>query len=323
MKTPSSPSTSKKINKFASIAKEIRSRTYKRKIVIDLRDYFVEVAPGQWSPDPNTRIQVRDTDRSLAFVDEVYNTIITTGDASLLDDIVLVYYKDADIFKIIGGNHTAEIRIRLGVLTNKYKCSAYVVSFENDLEGRESVAIDFGNELNNPEKRVRLVTESDVRNIVLTYITENVKMGLKDPKPTKEWKENLQARYPFVSMHTIGQWCSNDPNVGGRRSAKKSWTAVEKELHHESIKNRFDYQGYHVLAPRGLLSWYQTAISTIVNHNLDNPLQKGYVVIFYAESAAQAVDLVSGNIRAKIEERYNRLQMKLGINIKVEYMRTK
>lgn len=309
--------------KFASIAKEIRSGTYKIKTTIDVRDYFVEVSPGQWSPDPDTRIQVRDTDRSLAFVDEVYNTVITTGDASLLDDIVLVYYKDTDIFKIIGGNHTAEIRIRLGVLTNNYKSSAYVVSFENDLEGRESVAIDFGNELNNPEKRVRLVTESDVRNIVLTYIAENVQMGLKDPKPTKEWKENLQARYPFVSMHTIGQWCSNDPNIGGRRSAKKSWTAVEKEQHHESIKNRFDYQGYHVIAPRGLSSWDQTAVSTVVNHYVQNPLQKDYVLIFYADNAKQAVDLVSGDIRAKIAERYNLMRLHLGINIKVEYMRTK
>ena len=130
-------------------------------------------------------------------------------------------------------------------------------------------------------------------------------------------------RDSFVSMQTIGQWCSNDPNVGGRRSAKKSWTAVEKELHHESIKNRFDYQGYHVIEPRGLLSWSQTAISTVVNHHLENPLQKDYVLIFYAESAAQAAELVSGNIRAKIEERYNLMRLHLGINIKVEYMRTK
>jgi len=305
--------------KFVAIAKQIKSGTYKRKIVIDLRDYFDEIAPDKWSPNPDTRIQVRDTDRSLAFVDEIYNTIKTTGDTSLLDDIVVVYFKKTDEYKIIGGNHTSEIKIRLGI----YESDAYVVDFEDDLEGRESVAIDFGNELNNPEKRVRPATESDVKNIVLTHIAENVKMGLKDPRPTEEWKKNLQARYPFVSIKTIGQWCSNDPNVGGRRSAKKSWTAVEKEQHHESIKNKFDYQGYHVIAPRGLLSWYQTGISTVVNHHLDNPLQKDYVLIFYAENAAQAAELVSGNIRAKIEERYNRMRLQLGINIKVEYMRTK
>lgn len=305
--------------KFVTIAKQIQSGTYKRKIVIDLRDYFDEISPGEWTPDPDTRIQVRDTDRSLAFVDEIYNAIIATGDTSLLDDIVVVYFKKSDKYKIIGGNHTSEIKIRLGM----FKSNAYVVDFEDDLQGRESVAIDFGNELNNPEKRVRPVTESDVKNIVLTHIAENVKMGLKDPKPSMEWKKNLQARYPFVSMITIGQWCSNDPNVGGRRSAKKSWTAVEKELHHESVKNRFDYQGYHVIEPRGLLSWSQTAISTVVNHHLENPLQKDYVLIFYAESAAQAAELVSGNIRAKIEERYNLMRLHLGINIKVEYMRTK
>lgn len=305
--------------KFVTVAKQIQSGTYKRKTVIDLRDYFDEISPGEWIPDPDTRIQVRDTDRSLAFIDEIYNTIIETGDASLLDDIVVVYFKKTKKFKIIGGNHTSEIKIRLGM----FKSDAYVVDFEDDLQGRESVAIDFGNELNNPEKRVRPVTESDVKNIVLTHIAENVKMGMKDPKPTEEWKKNLQARYPFVSAHTIGQWCSNDPNVGGRRSAKKSWTAVEKELHHESVKNRFDYQGYHVIEPRGLLSWSQTAISTVVNHHLENPLQKDYVLIFYAESAAQAAELVSGNIRAKIEERYNLMRLHLGINIKVEYMRTK
>jgi len=306
-------------SKFVTIAKQIRSGTYKRKIVIDLRNYFTEVSPGEWSPDPDTRIQVRDTDRSLAFIDGVYNTIVTTGDTSLLDDIVVVYFKKTDEYKIIGGNHTSEIKIRLGI----YKSDAYIVDFENDFEGRESIAIDFGNELNNPEKRERPVTESDVKNIVLTHIDENVKMGLEDPKPTKEWKENLQARYPFVSMQTIGQWCSNDPNIGGRRSAKKSWTAVEKEQHHESIKNKFDYQNYHVVEPRGLLSWNQTAISTVVNHHIQNPLQKDYVLIFYAENAAQAVDLVSGNIRAKIEDQYNLMRLHLGINIKVEYMRTK
>ena len=319
MKTPSRSPSSKKIEKFVTIAKQIRSKTYKRKIVIDLRDYFDEIAPGEWIPDPDTRIQVRDTDRSLAFIDEIYNEITTTGDDSLLDDIVVVYFKKTKKFKIIGGNHTAEIKIRLG----KFKSDACVVDYDDDLQGRESIAVDFGNELNNPEKRERPVTESDVRNIVLTHIAENVMMGLKDPKPTEEWKKNLQARYPFVSMQTIGQWCSNDPNVGGRRSAKKSWTAVEKEQHHDSIKNKFDYQGYHVIAPRGLTSWDQTAISTVVNHHLQNPLQKDYVLIFYAESAAQAAELVSGNIRAKIEERYNLMRLHLGINIKVEYMRTK
>lgn len=308
-----------KNTKFVTIAKQILSGTYKRKIVIDLRDYFDEIAPGEWIPDPDTRIQVRDTDRSLAFIDEIYNDIITTGDDSHLDVIVLVYFKKTDEYKIIGGNHTAEIMIRLG----RFKSNAYVVDFEDDLGGRESIAIDFGNELNNPKKRVRPVAESDVRNIVLTHIAENVKMGLKDPKPTEEWKKNLQARYPFVSMQTIGQWCSHDPNVGGRRSAKKSWTGVEKEQHHESIKNKFDYQGYCVIEPRGLLSWNQTAISTVVNHHLDNPHQKDYVLIFYAESATQAAELVSGDIRAKIEKRYNLMRKHLKINIKVEYMRTK
>lgn len=304
--------------KFVTIAKEIKSGTYKRKIVIDLRDYFDEIAPDNWIPNPDTRIQVRDTDRSLAFVEEICNTILATGDDGLLDDIVVVYFKKTKKFKIIGGNHTSEIKIRLG----KFKSDAYVVDFEDDLEGRESVAIDFGNELNNPEKRVRPVTESDVKNIVLTHIAENVKMGLKDPKPTEEWKKNLQARYPFVSMKTIGQWISNHDQVGGRRSAKKSWTEVEKENHHESIKNKFDYQGYHVIAPRGLSSWDQTAVSTVVNHYVQNPLQKDYVLIFFADNAKQAVDLVSGNIRAKIEERYNLMRLHLGINIKVEYMRT-
>ena len=121
-------------------------------------------------------------------------------------------------------------------------------------------------------------------------------------------------------MKAIGQWISNHDEVG-RRSAKKSWTDVEKENHHESIKNKFDYQGYHVIAPRGLSSWDQTAVSTVVNHNVQNPLQKDYVLIFYADNAKQAVDLVSGTIRAKIEEYLMRLH--LGINIKVEYMRTK
>lgn len=305
--------------KFVTIAKQIKSGTYKRKIVINLRDYFYEIAPGEWIPDPDTRIQVRDTDRSLAFVNEICNIITTTGDNSLLDNIVVVYFKKTDEYKIIGGNHTSEIKIRLG----KFESDAYVVDFEDDLEGRESVAIDFGNELNNPEKRVQSVTESDVRNIVLTHIAENVEMGLEDPRPTEEWKKSLHARYPFVSMKTIGQWISNHDQVGGRRSAKKSWSDVEKEKHHESIKNRFDYQGYHVIAPRGLTSWDQTAISTIVNHHIQNPNQKDYVLIFYAESAAQAAELVSGNIRAKIEERYTLMRLHLGINIKVEYMRTK
>ena len=40
--------------KFVTIAKQIRSGTYKRKTVIDLRDFFVEVSPGKWSPNPDT-----------------------------------------------------------------------------------------------------------------------------------------------------------------------------------------------------------------------------------------------------------------------------
>ena len=305
--------------KFVTIAKQIRSRTYKRKVVIDLRHYFTEISPDEWSPNPDTRIQVRDTDRSLAFIDEICNTIKATGDTSLLDAIVVVYFKKTDEYKIIGGNHTSEIKIRLGI----YESDAYVVDYEDDLQGRESVAIDFGNELNNPEKRERPVTESDVRNIVFTHIDENVKMGLKDSKPNEEWKKNLHARYPFVSMQTIGQWISNHDQVGGRRNPAKTWSAVEKENHHESIKNRFDYQGYNVIAPRQLNSWDQTAISTVVNYHVQNPSQKDYVLIFFADSAKQSVELVSGNIRDKIKERYNLIREHLGINIKVEYMRTK
>lgn len=201
---------------FVTIAKQIRSGTYKRKITIDLRHFFDEVSPDNWSPNPDTRIQVRDTDRSLSFVHEIVNLIKTTGDTSRLDPIVLIYFKETDEYKIIGGNHTSEIKIILGM----YKSDAYVVDYEDDLQGRESVAIDFGNELNNPEKRERPVTESDVRNIVFAHIEENIAMGLEDPMPTKEWKEDLHARYPFVSMHTIGQWISNHDEVGGRRSAK-------------------------------------------------------------------------------------------------------
>lgn len=75
--------------------------------------------------------------------------------------------------------------------------------------------------------------------------------------------------------------------------------------------------------PRGLTSWHQTAISTIVNHHVLNPNQKDYVLIFFADNAKQAVDLVSGNIRASIKQRYDLIRLHLGINIKVEYMRTK
>ena len=97
MKTPSRSPTSNKISKFVAIANQIKDGTYKRKIKIDLRNYFEEIDTDVWEPLEEKRIQVREYDRSLAFIEKAVNHCVNTGDHSNLDIIVLVYFKKTNI----------------------------------------------------------------------------------------------------------------------------------------------------------------------------------------------------------------------------------
>lgn len=299
---------------FVEITKKILNKTWDRTMEISLWDLYDQPKPGEYEQKPEYFLQVRDTDKSRAFIQEIVDIISESEDDSHLDDIVIIRYPDGT-FKVIGGTHSAEIRLRTG----KLKSNAYVVDFEKDLGGRESNAVDLGNMLNNPEKRQRYVTQEDVKNIYDTHVYENIQAGMEDPQPTQEWLDNLQARYPFVSKRSMGQWKSSNPVFGGRRKAAKSYGPALLETIHETYCSNFKWQNHYILAPRGLRSWDQTTVSTCMNLYVRKNI-KDFLVIFYPETAAQTLDLNSGKYPQKIKELYDRYRL-LGVNIEVEYLK--
>jgi hypothetical protein len=315
MKTPSSSPTSNKIAKFVAIANQIKDGTYKRKIKIDLRNYFEEIDTDVWEPLEETRIQVREYDRSLAFIEKAVNHCVNTGDHSNLDILVLVYFKKTDEYKIIGGNHTSEIMIRLGI----YESDAYVVDFEEDLQGRMSVAVDFGNELNHDAKMKQPTSVDDVKNIVMTHIDENIDAGLKDPRPSKEFKDDLLSRYTFITAKQLGAWCGWEQKTGGRRPAK-SYSPEKIEQQWQVYKDMLAYEHHEILRPRELRSWDQITISTFMNKYIREDI-KLFLLIFYPENAAQTVALKSGEMQKKIRKLYDDYEEKVGIKIDTVFLK--
>lgn len=304
-----------KTAKFVTIANQIKNGTYKRKIKIDLRNYFEEIDTDVWEPLEETRIQVREYDRSIAFIEKAVNHCLNTGDYSNLDILVLVYFKKTDEYKIIGGNHTSEIMIRLGI----YESDAYVVDFEEDLQDRMSIAVDFGNELNHDEKMRQPLCVDDVKNIVMTHIEENVEAGLKDPRPSKEFKDDLLSRYTFITPKQLAGWCSWEQKTGGRRPCK-SYSPEKIEQQWQVYKDMLEYEHHEILRPRELRSWDQITICTYMNKYIKGDT-KLFLLIFYPENAAQTLALKTGEMQKKIRKLYDEYERKIGIKLDTVFLR--
>lgn len=298
-----------------TLADDIKSGKFKNKQRFNILQFFKQLSNGDRVPNEDTRIQVRENQLNVDFVDRVVNKLQVSGDYSNLDTLVIVYYPEKDEYKLLNGNHTSEIMLRLNILD----ADCYVVNYETDLGGKDSILLEFGCLLNKVDKEVQSYECSDVKNVLFQHMKEREESGL-DPKPTKEYLKHLVKQFPGVNLSNLGGWISCHGTVGGRRKPRKDWREQELKDEKKHYENSLRYQNHVVLEPRTLNAWNQTAISTLIWECIEQDNRK-VLLIFYCANAKQVLTLTSTDIRAKIEKEYKKVSEFLNIQIDVEYLR--
>lgn len=294
------------------LANSIRSGEYPQQDV-DLLQFFLQTEDGEFIPDRSTREQVRDDDRDIDRVNRGVNKMKKSGDTSGLDPLTIVEYPDQD--KLLNGNHTAEMEVKLGMVTSK----GCIVNFDRDLGGKQSNVIRLGNLLNKQEVERVDVHDNDIKKEVFFRMDERASEGL-DPKLTEEELQDFVDTYPHITRGTIGQWVSNRDDVGGRSAPRRTYT--EGELFHMSraFENMNAYKGYAICSPRTLAAWHDTGVTAI----FDAMMEKGNgcckaLVILYCSTKRQANQWENG-YEQTIREHYAKLEEYYGVTIAIEML---
>lgn len=309
------------------ICNQIRSGTYENKKMVDTIDFFNNLGEGNYVPDPSTRIQVREEDRDVDFIERTVNKIKASKDHSKLEDLTLVYFPneviDANgkIFaeenstKLLNGNHTAEIEIILEI----FKANANIVNFATQLGSKISNVKRLGNLLNKQEVEKRGVSSDSVKEELYTIMDEN-EQEFGDPTPTDDQKQSLVNAYPHVSMQTIGQWISYHETVGSRSNPKKNWGKAELSHQRLLFVNQLDYLDFTVLEPRTLAQYWDTGVAAIFNDCMKENKRKA-LIIFYCSTIEQVRQIKETPIKKRIEEHYANLAKYYGLEIKTTFLR--
>ena len=295
------------------IARQIKCGEYPRQEV-DITQFFHKLNNNEYSPNRDKRIQVRDIDRDIDFVDRVVNKIQVSGDTSGLEDLTCVYFPDENDTKLLNGNHTAEIEVK----SNIFKSNACIVNFDTQLGGKMSNAIRLGNLLNKQDVEKVAVKNNDVKKELLQVMKEREQDGL-DPKPTDEILDEFAETYPLVSRQTLGQWVSHT-SVGGRAKPMRTYTPGELANQRINWENVEDYKDYVVLEPRTLNSWNQTSVAMIFNE-CEQQNKRNALVIFYCSTVEQVRQLEETDIKKKIKNRYAKLSEYYDLTIKTVFLR--
>ena len=295
------------------IAQQIKSGEYPRE-EIDVTQFFHKLNDDEYAPNRQKRIQVRDVDRDIDFVDRVVNKIKVSGDTSGLEDLTCVYFPDDNEIKLLNGNHTAEIEVKSDI----FKSNACIVNFDTQLGGKRSNAIRLGNLLNKTDVEKTAVKSNDVRKELYELMAEREQEGL-DPKPTDDILDEFAETYPHVSRQSLGLWSSHTSS-GGRAKPMRTYTAGELANQRINFENLEDYQDYVILDPRTLNSWNQTAISMIFNDCMEYD-KRNALVIFYCSTVEQVRQLKETDIRDRIKSHYAKLGEYFGLTIKTVFLR--
>ena len=301
-----------------TLSEEIK--TGKRATVdVEIIQFFQQLNNGEYVPDQKSRIQVRNRDRDLEFIERIFNRIQNGGSESDLNFLTCVYFPETDTTKLINGNHTVEIALRLGLETVK----AVVIDFEKELGGKLSNVIRLGNLLNNEEYERNPISIEDVKGELYEIMDERLENG-ECATPTEEQITELLELYPFVNRRCIGQYISYHKNGGTRRAPLKSYTRQALKDQHQFYTRLARYQGWLVLEPRTIDSWSHTAISETFSKIMvefkDKTKDKNVLVPFYCKSIAQAESLEK--TKKKIENHYKELSEYWNINIECDFLLT-
>ena len=254
---------------------------------VNLIQFFTQLSNGEYVPNPETRIQVRNRDRDTDFIDRIVTKVEQTGDRSKLSTLTTVYFPETEQLKLLNGNHTAEIELRLGI----HDAPAVTIDFEKDLNSKESLLRRLGNLLNKEEVERNSTSRDDVKAELYDIMNERIAEG-KDPKPSDDEVDELVKLYPFVDRRSIGQWISYH-EVGGTRRPVKSYSNQELKEQREFYKKQRKYSDYVILEPRTLGAWVHTGIAEAFRQCMKEDKKK-VLIPFYCGSVAEYNQLENG-----------------------------
>ena len=292
--------------------------------VINLKQYFKYLGDDVWIVDPETRFQVREELVKQDFVEGRVTYVQNTGDDSMLKPITLLRDDRNASLKILNGNHTAEIRMRLSTTVDpKYWDSPCVIVDYSEFNYNEGYALRFGNKLNDTAFQSNPYLPANVKRELFTRIDLlREEYGLdSDSELPKEALEELKTdfvtEYADISRRSLGQWISNHASEGGRRKPKISYTSEQVEkITKDYIKNKYPEDEYYVY-PRGVdglsgEAWAHglDVISIersdyLLNQTGKEPRRK-IVILVYATNITQTPDLINGKVKERFLERSKR-----------------
>jgi len=302
------------------IADMIRAGLWPNKTSANVTDFFIDIGNGNYHNgdyiiDRETRIQVREQDVDRDRIKRAINKILATGDASGLNKITFIYYEKLGILKIINGNHTIEIMLGSNILKAE-DCN--VVSFENDLDGKESNLRRLGNLLNEQTVETVPASNEDVRNELWVIMDENKEEG-NELEPTSEQKQEFLDAYPFIDEYQFAQFVARHPDTKAYTKCDKTYTKNELKVIRESYRQQLKYQDYAVLSPAIIDTWFQVPIAEMFRQTRDEGKKKA-LAIFYCDTIIQRDKLIKGDIIKKMNIEYSTLSEHWGITIKYEFL---
>ena len=301
------------MNKIEKLAEQIRSGKYPKE-KIKLTPFFHRTVTGEHIPVRELRIQVRDQDRDLDFINRTVNKIENNGDKSGLEPLTTVVYDDS-LEKILNGNHTSEIEILLG----EEESEAYRVDFHKDLDSKESNCIILGNLLNKVEVEKVDVHENDIKRELYQIMDERAQQGL-DPIPPDKIKQEIADRYPQITTKTIGAWVSHHQDFGGRKKPLITYTKGELTQSMDALASLDRYKDYAICAPRTLKAWFDTGVGAAFDEMALHDKKKSLIVL-YCNTTAMANTWEEGTIQNNIKTKLDLYKKVYGRTIEVEMLR--
>ena len=292
-------------NPAVLVAEKIKSGQWATEQV-KIAQFFTATVTGELIPDPETRIQVRETIRDLDRVNSIYNKVCKSKDLSKLEPLTIIRYPDGKE-KLGDGNHTVEVEAMLELEEVK----AYIVDYEKDLGGKHSSALRLGNLLNQHDVDRESVSITDIRNEFNQLIQEN------GGKLSKDQKEEFAKSYHQISTNTLGQWESRHDAVGGRRKPLMTYTEQQLEDLARAYGTLEKYAGYAICKPRTLRAYWDTGSSAAVDAMMNKGVRK-VLIPLYCESDAAVQNWKKGKIKETIAKKYAKVGEFMDVTIKFE-----
>ena len=280
---------------------------------IDILQFFHKQGNGGYIPNMDKRIQVRDKDRDLNFIERVINQVNSTGDRSNLSNLTTVYFPKDSVTKLLNGNHTVEIELGLGIT----KAPASSVNFETELDGKMSKVIRLGNMLNKAEVERTSTAADDVKRELYQLMDERLAEG-QDAKPSEDEIKDLLECYPFVNRAQVGQWISYHEQGGTRRGTLIQYNKQALKEQKQFYQKQRKYRDFVVLEPRTIERWDNTGVAQAFIQ-CKNENKTKVLIPFYCDSVAQSEKLEKGE-DVKITNFYKELGEYYNLTFEVDFL---